>query len=278
MVVRSKSLEVLFELINKYFFPMDPSNKAAATWETIQLIFRGILNSILEYGESTSNDGPMPSLPVDFDRIISVSSDEKVLEESNDDHKGFSWLESTFDPFMDACIALCLRSLKQCDDSVLVEEIFALLNSCLLSDSGALNVGGIRRLEQFVTSDLDPTTLSDDVFATVSHMLQRCLVVRNLPKKQAVVEGKSEQEMEIENAELIKEFVAEDNYLLYRRFVGSNATMTIGSLLCSERFNIGLRWRLFLIKWLYRGVREWDSAALLLSATDTRESPNILAV
>ena len=148
-----------------------------------------------------------------------------------------------------------------------------------LSDSGALVVRGIRRLEQFVTSDLTPTTLSDDIWATVSHMLQRCLVVRGLPKKHVAAEGASveqKEEMEMEYTEYVKEFIAEDSFLLNRRFVGTIATTTIGSLLCNERFSIGLRWRLFLIKWLYRGIREWDSAAaLLVSTTDTKQGPNL---
>ena len=276
--VRSKSLEVLFELINNHFFPSDPINKATSTWETIQLIFRGILNSIIEFGESATHDGPTASLPTDFDRINNISNDDKVLQaSSNDDSRNLSWLETTFDPFMDACMTLCLRSLKDDTESVLVEEIFALLNSCLLSDSGALVVRGIQRLEQFVTSDLNPTTLSDDVWATVSHMLQRCLVVRGLPKKHVPAEGASDEqvkEMEMEYAESIREFITEDGFLLNRRFIGIVATTTIGSLLCSERFSIGLRWRLFLIKWLYRGIREWDSAAEIL-LSDTKLQPTL---
>ena len=278
--VRSKSLEVLFELINNHFFPTDPNTKTQSAWETLQLIFRGILNSIIEFGESTSNDGPTPNLPMDFERILTISKDDKMLKETQDDEpRSASWLETTFDPFMDACISLCSRSLKSDADSVLVEEIFALLNSCLLSDSGALVVRGIRRLEQFVIGDLNPTTLSDDIWATVSHMLQRCLVVRGLPKKHASSEGASEdqiKEMEMEYNDSVREFVAEDSFLLNRRFVGTIATMTIGSLLCSERFSIGLRWRLFLIKWLHRGIREWDSAAvLLLSITDNKQRPSL---
>jgi Domain of unknown function (DUF1981) len=277
--VRSKSLEVLFELINKYFYPADVKSKVPSTWETIQLIFRGILNSVLEFGETVSSDGPIPSLPNDFERIITEPTDDNKFRESHSYEPDTTlWVETTFDPFMDACIALCLRSLQNSDDSVLIEEIFALLNSCILSDSGALAVRGIRRLDQFVTSDLSPAALSDDVWATVSHMLQRCLIVRGLPKKQTTAEGTSEEdvkELEAEYSESIKEFIAEDNFLLDRRCVASNATMIIGSLLCNERFSIGLRWRLFLIKWLYRGIREWDSAAIYLrSATDTKQRTN----
>jgi hypothetical protein len=274
--VRSKSLEVLFELINKYFYPADPISDKPTTWETIQLIFRGILNSVLEFGESVTSDGPPPSLPNDFDRFLIEPADDKKSRESDGlEPDTTSWVETTFDPFMDACIALCLRSLETSDDSVLIEEIFALLNSCLLSDSGAMAVRGILRLEQYVTSDLNPTAVTDDVWATVSHMLQRCLVVRSLPKKQVAAEGASEEdikELGTEYTESIKEFIAEDNLLVDRRFVAINATMTVGSLLCTERFSIGLRWRLFLIKWLHRGIREWDSAAMfILTASDSKQ-------
>jgi hypothetical protein len=105
------------------------------------------------------------------------------------------------------------------------------------------------------------------------------LVVRGLPKKHEAADGASEdqiKEMEMDYTESVKEFIAEDSFLLHRRFVGTIATMTIGSLLCSDRVSIGLRWRLFLIKWLYRGIREWDSASLLLlSSTDTKQRPNL---
>jgi Sec7 domain/Domain of unknown function (DUF1981) len=278
--VRAKSLEVLFGMINKHFFPSEQGDEAASPFETIQLIFRGILNSVLEFAESSTDDGPTPNLPMDFERVIVDRKDDKNPGETRSDDPAFStWLETTFDAFMDSCIGLCIRSLSDTPESVLVEEIFALLNSCLLSDSGALAVKGLLRLEQFVTSDLNPTTLSDDVWATVSHMLQRSLTVRGLPKKPIVPEGASEEdvkELEAEYAQSIREFVGEDLLFSYRRYVGSNATMVVGFLLCNSRFSIGLRWRLFLIKWLHRGIREWDAAALFTSSTDSikqRSSP-----
>jgi len=168
-----------------------------------------------------------------------------------------------------------LCSLKVSKDSSLVEEVFALLNSCLLSDSGALAVRGLRRLEQFVTSDLDTSVLNDDVWATVSHMLQKCITVRGLPKKSSSLDLSEEQtkEAEAEFAQDVREFIGEDQHLSYRRYVGSNATMVIGLLLTSERFSIGLRWRLFLMKWLNRGVREWDAAAEVLSPQALSQPP-----
>ena len=278
--VRAKSLEVLFGIINKHFFPSDEDDRTNTSFETIQLIFRGILNSVLEFAESNTDEGPAPSLPMDFERIIvDLSIDKKLSESNTDDHDTSRWLETTFDAFMDSCIGLCMRSLSKSNESVLVEEIFALLNSCLLSDSGALAVKGLLRLEQFVTSELNPTTLSDDVWATVSHMLQRCLMVRGLPKMPVAPEGASEEdikELEVEYSQAIKDFAAEDLMLTYRRYVGSNATMVIGFLLCNSRFSIGLRWRLFLIKWLHRGIREWDAAALFVPyAADAKQRSNM---
>ena len=275
--VRSKSLDAMFGIINKHFFPAEPAEETPSTWETLQLIFRGVLNSVLEFAETSADDESIPGLPDDFERILNFPRDERKSQESHHDHEAnsSSWLETTFEAFLDACVGICLRSMANAKDSVLIEEVFAILNSCLLSDSGALAVRGLRRLEQFVTSDLDTASLTDDVWATVSHMLQRCLTVRGLPKKdaKAEAEGSSDEEAKVKEADYaqaVVEFIAEDRLLSHRRYIGSNATMVIGLLLCSDRFSIGLRWRLFLIKWLNRGIREWDLAAALLSAQDTK--------
>jgi brefeldin A-inhibited guanine nucleotide-exchange protein len=267
--VRSKSLEALFGIINKHFFP----SSQTSDWENLQLIFRGVLNSVLDFAETSSDNEPTPGLPDDFERTSDLASDRK-LHESHDLSHSSSWLETTFEAFMDACVDICLRSMALCKESVLIEEIFAILNSCLLSDSGALAVRGLRRLEQFVTSDLHMASLTDDIWATVSHMLQRCLTVRNLPKRdtKSEMDEHSTKEIEAEYGQEVLEFVAEDRLFSHRRFIGSNATMVVGLLLCSERFSIGLRWRLFLIKWLHRGVREWDSAAAILSTNDSKSA------
>jgi hypothetical protein len=273
--VRSKSLEELFGIINKHFFPTDPADDTSATWETVQLIFRGVLNSVLEFAEASSEDEPTPGLPDDFECIVTDPKDEHKNQESQNQSNSSSWLETTFEAFMDACVGICLRSVQHSKDSVLIEEVFAILNSCLLSDSGALAVRGLRRLEQFVTSDLDTNSLTNDVWATVSHMLQRCLAVRSLPKKEEKSEterpAEDVKEKEAEYAQAVKEFIAEDEFLSHRRYVGCNAAMVVGLLLCSDRFSIGLRWRLFLVKWLHRGIREWDAAAVILSTQDTKK-------
>ena len=270
--VRSKALESMFAIINGHFLPSDGGDSSSSSWETLQLIFRGVLNSILEFAETSSDDGDAPGLPDDFELIL--NEDKKRVEgEKHEESSSSTWLETTFDSFMDECIGLCMRSMKYAEGSALINEVFALLNSCLISDSGALAVRGLRRLEQFLTSDLDATALTDDVWATVSHMLQKCLTVRGLPKKRSTLDLSEEQikEMEAEFAEEVSEFIAEDKHLSYRRYVGSNATMVVGLLLTSERFSIGLRWRIFLVKWLNRGVREWDSAAEILTPNATSQ-------
>lgn len=275
--VRSKALESMFAIINGHFVPSEGADAGPSTWETLQLIFRGVLNSVLEFAETSSDDGVAPGLPDDFELILNDQKEDKkrVEGEQHEESVSSTWLETTFDSFMDECIGLCIRSMKCHGDAALVEEVFALLNSCLISDSGALAVRGLRRLEQFLTSDLDAGALTDDVWATVSHMLQKCLTVRGLPKRNSAADVSEEQaqEIEAEYAEGVREFRGEDQQLSYRRYVGSNATMVIGLLLTSERFSIGLRWRLFLIKWLNRGVREWEAAAEILSPEATSQPP-----
>lgn len=276
--VRSKGLDALFWIINKHFLPADSGVATPSTWETLQLIFRGVLNSVLEFAETSSHDEPTPSLPDDFERILSESKDERKSKESHNESNYSSWLETTFETFMDSCVGICLRSLSNSNDSILIEEVFAILNSCLLSDSGALAVRGLHRLEQFVTSDLDTASLTDDIWATASHMLQRCLTVRGLPKKDIKANGSSKlvAKEEAEYAQAVNEFILEDILLSNKRYVGSNATMVIGLLLCSDRFTIGFRWRLFLIKWLHRGIREWDLAASILASHDADRRTSLI--
>jgi hypothetical protein len=150
--------------------------------------------------------------------------------------------------------------------------VFAILNNCLLSDSGSVGVRGLRRLEQFVTSDLDTHEVhSDDVWATVCHMLRRCLAVRGLPSSSANISGsasgelKSAAESEDEEHKIaMDDFIAEESLLSNRRYVGSNATMIVGLLLTNNHYAIALRWRLFLVAGLGRGIIEWDQAASIL--------------
>jgi hypothetical protein len=265
--VRTKSLSALFGIINKYFFVKE---KRTATFENLQLIFRGVLAQILEFADASSDCEPVPGLPDDFELLLQDLGDEKKTADRSDGKDGNSWLETTFESFIDECVAICLRSMKELQETTAIEEIFAILNTCLLADSGALVVRGLRRLEQFVTSDLNPSDLSEEVWATVSHMLVKCVGARGLPiPPPRLSSGSSpeDEEREAEYAEALNMFMAEDQYLPNRRYIGSNATSVIGLLLCSERFSISFKWRLFLIKGLSRGIAEWDRAFDIVSST-----------
>jgi hypothetical protein len=277
--VRAKSLETLIKIIEIYFFPSTTKSKGQHDIQTLQIVFRGVLFPILEFAEFDSHECASPSLPEDFDRFLTKQAPVQDTK-SNDEVAYTGWLDTMFDAFVDACVSLCLRSINIFKDNSLIEEIFALLNNCLNSDSGRIACRGLQRLEQFVTSDLSANSLTDDVWATVSHMLRQCLSVRSLPpqpsRKAAPAEAQGSSDLlangispEEENyAEAVQEFVIEDNFLSERRYVGSNATMVIGMLLSSERFTIGLRWRLFLIAGLGRGIVDWERAASILSVTE----------
>lgn len=277
--VRTKALNSLMEIITGYFFPLDKDNVNSERNEdeiqVLQLVFRGILFPILEHAEM---DGQVPSTPEDFERFLTGPA-RRPGDESEDGGDGNpSWMETMFDPFLDACIVLCLRSVSVFKDDSLVEEIFALLNICLLSDSGTLAVRGLQRLEQFITSDLDAKFLNDDIWATVAHMLRRCLLVRDLPSRRPLngaeagetVSEEFKAAEEKEYARAVRDFLAEESHFPDRRYIGSNATMVIGLLLSSDRFSIGLRWRLFLIAGLGRGIIEWEQAGSILLRSKMR--------
>jgi hypothetical protein len=283
IAIRSKGLESLEHIVNNYFFPDETgfsrfSENADENMQILQLIYRGVLTPILEFAETgtDSEDGPKPSTPEDFDKFLALSKPaRRVSEEAVEEtlYSGTSWLETTFDMFLDLCVSICLRSIKKFQDTSLVDEVFAILNNCLLSDCGSVAVSGLRRLEQFITSDLDTQLQTDDVLATVSHMLRRCLTVRGLPSRASngslgasdeagLREEQLNEDEEYTNA--LADFVAEEMLLANRRYVGSNATMIVGFLLTNDHFSFPLRWRLFLIAGLGRGIVEWEQAAAIL--------------
>jgi hypothetical protein len=280
----------LLKIIKTHFFPSNESGKPsddekkARQLQTLQLVFRGILTPVLEFAEVEAEDARPPQLPDNFERFLTAP---KAVEGKPPPKSKSYWLDTTFEPFMDACISICLRSLDAFGEDTLIEEIFAMLNSCLLSDSGSLAVRGLRRLEQFVTSDLKLGVVTDDTWATVSHMLRRCLSLRGLPRSSSTMslngssgstkpqeDGEADETSNpaLEEKEAIREFVIEDNMLADRRYIGSNAVLVMGSFLGSERFNrtLGLRWRLFLVSGLGKAIREWEYAASILSSNSTK--------
>jgi Sec7 domain/Domain of unknown function (DUF1981) len=277
--IRVKSLDTLSKIILTHMFPTPASlkdeEKKQRQVQLLQLVFRGILMPVLEFAEMEVSGARPPALPSDFDRFLTglKPSDAKTPQKSKE-----SWLNTTFDQFMDACIGICLKAGKAFGDDVLLEEVFAMLNSCMISDSGALAVRGLRRLELLMTGDLKSSEIDDDTWATVSHMLRRSLAVRSLPK--AHVEGSSsavdgdDDDAESERREAIREFIMEDSILANRRYVGSNAVMVIASFLGSERFldSLGLRWRLFLVSGVGKAIRDWEYASTLVDDTTPSKS------
>lgn len=279
-VVRAKALKVLLQTIEQHFLTEGKST-VEETMQTMRLIFRGILTPVLEFAEM-SPTSEAPPLPEDFERLFTEGA---PTEDNKEEAAATGWIDTTFDDFMDGCVSLCLQSIATFNDDALVEEIFAILNNCMFSDSGVLAVRGLKRLERFIAEDLDRKYITDDTWATVSHMLKRCLKVKGLPKmkdknKDMDSSANGEETAEVhgeDDEDDIREFVIEDGILSGRRYVGSNAAMIIGSLLTDERFekSIAVRWRLFLIAGLGRSVREWEQAASVISKYGSKKQASI---
>ena len=68
--------------------------------------------------------------------------------------KGNNCIDTTFDHLMDGSISLALKSVKFYKDDILIEEVLAMFNTCLVSDSAMLVICGMNRLHHFVTSDM----------------------------------------------------------------------------------------------------------------------------
>ncbi len=285
--VRVNGLTTLLNIINKHFFPSSGNAKGSAVrdsedesspkhgdLQTLQLIFRGILVPALEFeemdGNSTSGVAP-ELLPPKFVHFISKppEKDAAIPEAVGGQHE---WINSTFEHLMDGCISICLRSLEEFNSDSLVEEVLAMLNSCLLSDSGHLAVQGLRRLQQFVSKDMDLKDISDDTWATVSHMLFRVLSIRGLPPSSVPeVEGATEEEkehMKHEHIETMNEFIREQKFFSNRRYIGCNAAMVIGKLLTDESIveSMGVHWYIFLMSGLGNGIRDWERAAEIMDS------------
>ena len=286
--VRVKGLGTLLDIINKHFFPSSGGANFSVSGDdeggaspqhgdlqTLQLIFRGILVPALEFeeidGNSTSGFAPelLPSMFVHF--ITLPPAPDAAASGAGIGHN--EWINTTFEYLIDGCVSICLKSLKAFNSDSLVEEVLAMLNSCLLSDSGHLAVKGLRRLQQFVSQDLELKDISDDTWATVSHMLFRVLSIRGLPPSSVpVVEGATDEQKEQlrqEHTESMHEFIREQRFFSNRRYIGCNAAMVIGSLLTDERIveSIGIQWFILLTSGLGKGIREWERAAEIMDST-----------
>jgi len=266
--IRIKGLVTLLAIVNQHFFvaPGQPKASVLGDLQTLQLIFRGILTPSLEHADSsvTSSGGRLP-LPDGFIRFMTRGSSlseagnggRKERIESQGTATGNNWLDTTFDHLMDGAVALALRSIEVYDEDVLVEEVLAMFNTCLISDSASLAIRGLKRLYHFVANDLVLERITDSTWATVSHMLRRCLAVSGLPFNP---DTKGDVKL---NSEIIRDFLHEEELLPQRRYIGSNATSIIGSLLTDKQIaaSMGVTWYLFLYSGLGMGIRSWDKAA-----------------
>jgi hypothetical protein len=125
---------------------------------------------------------------------------------------------------------------------------------------------------------LDLKDITDDTWATVSHMLFRVLSIRGMPLSSVPEsEGSTDEEEEQlkkEYNDAMDEFIREQKLFSNRRYIGCNAAMVIGSLLTTENIveSMGVQWYIFLMSGLGTGIREWERAAEILSSSGSQES------
>jgi len=274
--IRIKGLVTLLAIINQHFFSPSSESSSSGTGDiqTLQLIFKGILTPSLEHAETiTTASGKKLPLPDGFIRFMTRSAPardvaakggrkDRIMEGSNV-AKGNDWIDTTFDHLMDGSISLALKSIEVYKDDILVEEVLAMFNTCLVSDSALLVIRGMKRLQHFVTSDLPFGTVTEKTWATVCHMLRRCLSVRGLP-----FDDEIDSKWEHQNEQFIHEFLLEEEILPERRYIGSNAAMILGTFLHDKQVaeRMGVEWYLFLISGLGSGIRSWDRAAAIFES------------
>jgi hypothetical protein len=263
--IRIKGLVTLLAIINQHFFATSGKPKEQSVLvelQTLQLIFRGVLTPCLEHADSSAHsDRSKLTLPDGFIRFMTrgtLSAEagkggRKDRIDGKDTSTGNNWIDTTFDHLMDGAVALTLRSIDVYKSDALVEEMLAMFNTCLISDSSSLAIRGLKRLYHFVANDLVLENVTDNTWATVCHMLRRCLAVGGLPSSGDITL----------NSEMIGDFLQEEKILPHRRYIGSNATSIIGSLLTNEEIAnaMGPKWYLFLYSGLGIGVCTWDKAA-----------------
>lgn len=268
--IRIKGLVTLLAIINQHFFPTSVKKRSAVLGDiqTLQLIFKGILTPALEHAESnTTNKIPLPDGFIRFMTRGTPAPDvagkggRQDRIEGIDVTKGNNWIDTTFDHLMDGSISLALKSLEVYKDDILIEEVLAMFNTCLVSDSAVLVIRGMKRLHHFVTSDLSLEVVTENTWATVSHMLRNCLSVRGL----SFDYGPDGKLTEQEEKQTIREFLQEEDIFPTRRYIASNAAMIIGTILCDKQVveRMGLRWYIFLLTGLGAGIKGLDRAAAI---------------
>lgn len=279
MKISDRAMTILMKTIDSFFFPTEEENSTnGEAWvPTLQLIFKGILTPMLEYAEMGAEGARSPTVPADFNRFLSAyipPKEQPPVSPVNIEESG--WLALSFDRFVDACVAICSKAIDRFQDDTLVEEVLSILNSCLQSESATLAVRGLARVERFVTRELKKDFLTDDTWATVSHMLRNVLTVMNLPptlKKSTKEEGeKTESEKaeetaaEEEHKAMVNEFKLQENMTTERKYLRCSTITFIGKLISSKMFfdSLGLRWSTFLIETCGKSIRDWEVAADIL--------------
>ena len=258
-VIRSNALAILMKIINRDFLRIPAKNEEVSRGSesdliTLQLIFRGILHPILEFANVT--DFPVQTslyLPRDFTYLISPQpspsrkSQNIVKEEELD-----NWIESTFEKYMDSCIALCNRASDYFHDNCIVDEIISIVNACLQSDSWILHVRGLKYLEQFLSIEDPPLgELSLVVKENISMLLYR-------------------------NLSLPLNYASDENVvsLSVQRYSGSYL-VRVASLLLLEGSQhepnpnmMNLEDRLYLAEGLSKYIHNWEAVAKLPEFSD----------
>lgn len=276
--IRIKALSALLNTINQHFVAVVKQNDLKSVRgdiQTLQLIFRGILTPTLEYANSSDLQ---ISLPEGFVRFI--SKEEPATLQENSDRKertnllgdsvarGGAWIDTSFDHLMDGAVSIALKSIETYKDDSLIEEILSMFNTCLTSDSAVLVVRGMKRMYDFLRNDLSTNMITENTWASVSHMLRKCLAVSGLP-----FNPDSKDEMQLTD-EIIMDFLQEEQILSQRRYVGSHAIYIIGNLLSDGRFvkSMGLKWYTFLFHGIGAGICVWDKAAAIVNMSPSIET------
>jgi hypothetical protein len=273
--IRIKALSALLDTINQHFVVATQRNDLKSVRgdiQTLQLIFRGVLTPTLEYANSSDTQGTIP-LPEGFVRFMTdevrVTSDKSGgrkdrIELLGDNVAiGGAWIDTSFDHLMDGVVSIVLKSIDVYKDDALVEEVLAMFNTCLISDSAVLAIRGMKRLYDFLSNDLSIEMITENTWATVSHMLRKCMAVSGLP-----FNPDSSDDIQLTN-ESIMDFLQEEQILSQRRYIGSHTIYIIGNLLSDARFvkSMGIKWYTFLFHGIGTGIRVWDKAAGIVNMT-----------
>lgn len=271
--IRIKGLITLLAVINEHFFvdqtDDSSSNSVLGDLQTLQLIFRGVLTPSLEHTDLIPDStADTLTLPDGFIRFLTKSPSESNISKNGRSGRadvsyalrGNDWLETTFDHLMDGAVAIVLRSIDVYKNDILVEEILAMFNTCLVSDSISLAIRGLKRLYHFIANDLSLENITNNTWATFCHMLRKCLAVNGLP---FITDVESSPQID---SDVIVDFLQEEKLLPQRHFIGGNAVSILGSLVTDTEIvtRMGAQWYLFLVSGLGMGIRTWDKAAQIL--------------